>query len=116
MRFSRESVAGMATLAVLGLVSLSFAQTPTPAPPPSTAIVVPNMHCMGCAKKMAAELYKVPGVAQVFAKVETNTMTVRPKDGAAPSPRGLWEAVEKAGYQPSRLEGPSGTFTSKPKS
>jgi len=28
----------------------------------------------------------------------------------------LWEAVERAGYQPSRLQGPGGVFTSKPKS
>ena len=41
-------------------------------------------------------------VGQVLVNVETTTMTVRPKDGQVPSPRGLWEAVERAGYQPAR--------------
>ncbi len=55
-----------------------------------------------------------------MASVETNlkakTAAVKPKPKAAPSPRALWEAVEKAGQKPVKLEGPSGTFTSKPQS
>jgi len=110
MRFAKVTV--MALMAV-ALASFAIAQGPAPA---STSILVPKMHCKGCAQTMATELYKVPGVRQVFVSVETTTMTVRAKDGQAPSPRGLWEAVERAGYQPSRLQGPGGVFTSKPKS
>ena len=65
---------------------------------------------------MATELYKVPGVGQIFVKLENTTMIVHAKAGQAVSPRGLWEAVERAGYAPTRLEGPNGVFTSKPKS
>ncbi len=111
MRIVKLSLMAMV---LVGVGGFALAQNPTP--PPSTAIVVPKMHCEGCAKKMAAELYKVPGVGQVFVSVETTTMTVRAKDGQSPSPRGLWEAVERAGYQPSRLQGPGGVFTTKPKS
>ena len=113
----RLKIVGMLAIAMalIGFVQGSIAQTPTPQGP-ATSILVPKMHCAGCAKKMAAELYKVQGVGQVFVNVEATTMTVRAKDGQAPSPRGLWEAVERAGYQPTRLEGPAGIFTSKPKS
>ena len=111
MRFAKVSLVALLTVT---LGSLALAQNP--APVPSTNILVPDMHCMGCAKKMATELHKVPGVGQVLVSVETTTMAVRAKDGQAASPRGLWEAIEKAGYRPTRLEGPSGTFTTKPKS
>lgn len=110
MRFAKVQLLGL-----LGFAMASFVMAQAPAPP-STAIVVPKMHCKGCAQTMATELYKVPGVGQVFVKLETTTMIVHAKDGQAPSPRGMWEAVERAGYQPSRLQGPSGVFTSKPKS
>ncbi len=111
MRFARAYLVALLVAAVG-----SFALAQNPAPAPSTSILVPKMHCMGCAKKMATELYKVPGVGQVLVSVETTTMTVRAKDGQTAAPRGLWEAVERAGYQPTRLEGPSGVFTGKPKS
>lgn len=111
MRFAKT---WLITLMTMTVGSLALAQNPAPAP--SATITVPSMHCMGCAKKMAGELYKVAGVGQVFANVEATTMTVRAKDGQVPSSRGLWEAVERAGYQPTRLQSPGGVFTSKPKS
>lgn len=86
------------------------------APPALTAITIPEMHCQGCAKKVAAQLYQVPGVAAVQADVQAKKLLVTPKEQALVSPRALWEAVEKAGKQPTRLEGPSGTFTAKPQS
>lgn len=101
----------LVTLAVLTLGNALWAADPMP-----TTITVPDMHCMGCAKKMANKLDAVPGVAQVQANVELTTLTVTPKVQQAPSPRALWEAVEKAGYKPSKLEGPGGTFVKKPAS
>lgn len=114
MRYDKLGGLACVTAALVVFGSLTRAQDAAPAVP-VTVITVPNMHCMGCAKKMAAALYKVPGVDQVLADVEKTTLTTRPKVGAVLSPRALWEAVEKAGYQPTRLQGPSGTFTSKPK-
>lgn len=110
MRLAR---AAMMALMAVAFASFAVAQGPAPA---STSILVPKMHCKGCAQTMATELHKVPGVGQVFVKLETTTMIVHAKDGQAPSPRGMWEAVERAGYQPSRLQGPGGVFTNKPKS
>ena len=46
--------------------------------------------------------------------VKETTATVTPKADKAPSPRELWEAVVKAGYTPSLLEGPDGKFEKKP--
>ena len=47
--------------------------------------------------------------------VISKTAIVVPKGDATLSPLELWEAIEKAGKVPVKLEGPSGTFTSKPK-
>ena len=110
MRTMRKSTL-VTTLALLALGQAVWAADPVP-----TTITIPDMHCMGCAKKMANKLYAVQGVAKVEASVEATTMTVTPKAQQAPSPRALWEAIEKAGYKPSKIEGPSGTFKEKPKS
>ncbi|HJT76950.1 MAG TPA: heavy-metal-associated domain-containing protein [Gemmataceae bacterium] len=101
----------LAALAVLTLGSALRA-----APPVTTTITIPDMHCQGCAKKVADQLYQVRGVAAVQANVQAKTLTVTPRAQAILSPRDLWEAVEKADKRPTRLQGPSGTFTAKPQS
>ncbi len=105
---------------ILAAVSMLSALAPSSAAQTgnatATTIAVPDMHCMGCAKKMAAQLYQVPGVAKVQPDVAALRLIVTPRPEQAPSPKGLWEAVEKAGYRPSRLEGPSGIYTAKPQS
>ena len=101
----------LAALAVLALASDLRA-----APPAPTTITVSDMHCMACAKKMAAKLYEVPGVGAVNASVQTATLTITAKESQSPSPRALWEAIEQAGYKPAKLEGPGGTYTAKPQS
>ncbi len=110
MRKTRSGVAA-AALAVLALAQAVVAADPAP-----TTIAVPGMHCPSCAKKVVARLSEVPGVATVRANVPAATLTVGPKAGQAPSPRALWEAVERAGYKPTKLEGAAGTFTAKPPS
>jgi copper chaperone CopZ len=79
-----------------------------------TAILIGNMHCTECAKKIARGLYAVPGVVGVIADVKTNLAHVTPQKTKQPSPRALWEAIELAKFQPVKLVGPYGTFTSKP--
>src|SRR5262245_14812176 len=81
-----------------------------------TKITLTELHCMGCAKKIAGKVNAVPGVAEMRADVEARTLFVRHKPGMTPSPLKLWEAVEKADHTPTRMETPSGTHTSKPKS
>jgi copper chaperone CopZ len=100
--------------ATAALLALLLAGGVWAAPPAPTTITVPDMHCMGCAKKMAAQLYAVPGVAGVQADVASTTLVITAKGEQAPSPRALWEAVERAGYRPTRLDGPGGSFAAKP--
>ena len=99
----------LAALTLLALSTHAWATEPV-----ATAITVEKMHCMSCAGKMADELYTVAGVAKVSADVKAKRLTVTTKPGAVPSPRALWEAIEKAGYKPTRLEGPGGKFAAKP--
>ena len=81
-----------------------------------TVITVSNIHCAGCAKKVTDQLATVAGVAKTEADVTAKTVKITPKANATLSPKALWEAVEKADKTPTKLEGPSGTFTAKPKS
>jgi copper chaperone CopZ len=82
---------------------------------PSTVIEVDNMHCANCARKIASKLFGVPGVVEVKCNVAANTATVMPQQRRQPSPKALWEAVEKAGFKPVKLVGPQGSFTNKPR-
>ncbi len=80
-----------------------------------TTIHVQNMHCATCASKISRKLYAVQGVVKVTTNVQADTAVVTPQPAKLLSPRALWEAVEKAGFKPLKIEGPSGKFTAKPK-
>lgn len=80
-----------------------------------TTITIQGMHCAMCAKKITQKLKVVSNVADVKIDVESSLATVSPQKGKSASARTLWEAVEAAGYKPTKLRGPDGTFTSKPK-
>ena len=71
---------------------------------------------MGCARKVVKSLTAVSGVKSADADVDAKTVTVTPEADKTPSPKAMWEAIENAGYKPSKIEGPSGTFKEKPKS
>lgn len=111
----RKLTFGLTVVAALAVLAL-LDQSVRAATPAATTISVPDMHCMGCAKKMAARLYRVPGVSAVQASVPATTLTILPQAQQVLSARALWEAVEQAGYKPSKLKGPTGTFTAKPQS
>jgi len=80
-----------------------------------TTITLKVLSCEGCAKRVREKLTAVSGVGDVKTDLRTKSATIVPKRGATPSPKLLWEAIEKAGKTPLKLVGPSGTFTSKPK-
>ena len=80
-----------------------------------TVITLKVLTCESCAKKVAAQLKEVAGVSDVKMDVKSKTASVVAKSNATPSPKKLWEAVEKAGKVPVKLAGPSGTFMAKPK-
>jgi copper chaperone CopZ len=95
-------------LAALIGPSIQAANTPT------TAIRVKDMHCEACAAKIRRGLFAVAGVVNVKTDVKTHVAVVMPQQSHQPSPRAMWEAVEKAGFQVVSLEGPGGMFTEKP--
>jgi copper chaperone CopZ len=102
--------------ALLFVMLVTLASNLSAAAPAWTSIQVKEMHCGGCAQKIAARLYTVRGVKEVRVDVEKKILFVAPQQNAALSPRAMWEAVEKADDVPLQLAGPSGTFTEKPKS
>lgn len=108
---TRRTCLGIVALSVCGAFSRhAFADEPT-----YTTIVVGDMHCGSCAKKIAAELYAVPGVLEVRADVKNSTAYVVPQKRKTPSSRLMWEAVEKAGFKTIKMIGPGGSFSEKPR-
>jgi copper chaperone CopZ len=103
----------LAACAVAALLALT-AQAQPPTPLPASTITVPEMDCAGCAKKLGEALVKVPGVAKAEYDVKGRTIKLTHKAGQTPSPKALWEAVEKEEKQPSKLEVPGGTYSKKP--
>ncbi|MCI0460652.1 MAG: heavy-metal-associated domain-containing protein [Gemmataceae bacterium] len=102
------------SLAVTAVAALVLGSGLRAADPVPTTITVADLHCAGCAKKVTTKLSEVAGVGVVRSDLERKTVTVTPKAQMLLSPRSLWEAVERAGKQPLKLEGPSGTFTARP--
>lgn len=110
--FNRRSI----VLGLLSAVTLFGANRLQAAEPQVATITVQGMHCAGCASKVTRKLQAVSGVEKAQVDPAKGTALVTLKSDAAPSPRAMWEAVEKAGYKPTRLVGPTGTFSVKPKS
>jgi copper chaperone CopZ len=109
----------MRTTMIVGLMTVAvallwLAQATAQTTSAKTVITIEDLDCPTCAKHVEKAVAKVPGVASVKTDVEKQTATVMPQSGSAVSAKALWEAVEKAGFRPTKLEGPSGTFTAKP--
>jgi copper chaperone CopZ len=100
-------------VAVIGAIALGTAVSA--ADPAVTKITCPDLDCPSCAKKVVAKLQAIEGVAEVKADVETKVVTVTAKPNAKLSALALWEACEKGGQDVSKIEGPDGTVTAKPK-
>lgn len=80
-----------------------------------TVMTVGEM-CGGCVKKIEKTLKPMKGVAGVRCDIKSKTVTVTPKSRVVLSPKTLWEAMAEIGKSPTKLVGPGGTFTEKPKS
>ena len=103
-------------ICLLTLWTGMLTETTIAATPTYTTLVVTDLHCSACAKKIARKLYAVPQVKEVRADLKTHTAYVVPKAGSRVSPKAMWEAVEAAGFKMVRMTGPGGKYTSKPKS
>lgn len=116
MRAKVLTIVTVAAACMVSWSSLSLAAEPESAKSPNTTISVQGMHCAGCAKKVETKLKAITGVDAVKIDVPSGKVVVQPKEKKQLSPRSLWETVEKSGYQPTKLVGPTGEFTEKPKS
>jgi Cu+-exporting ATPase len=115
LKMYRTSLCVALTFALAACVTSQVWAAPA-ASTTQTTITLKVLTCESCAKKVAAKLSEVRGVGDVKMDVKSKTAVVVPKGDATLSPLQLWEAIEKAGKVPVKLEGPSGTFTSRPKS
>ncbi len=95
----------------------------TPAKPPAlklapneVAIYVGDMHCATCAKKIAGKLYSVKGVVKVRTSVKENLAIVTPQAKKQVDPKLAWAAVQKAGFKPTKMIAPQGTYVAEEKS
>jgi copper chaperone CopZ len=75
-----------------------------------TAIFVGDMHCAGCAKKVARKLYGVKGVVKVRSDIKIDVAIVTPQRNKQLDPKALWAATEKSGILPVKLIGPAGVI------
>ena len=76
---------------------------------------VKGMCCAKEAEPVVKELEKVKGVAKVKADPKTGVLTIEPKPKMDPSPKEIWEAVEKVKVTPVKLAMAHDTFIKKPK-
>lgn len=66
-------------------------------------ITADDMCCNGCAQKVAAQLYTLPGVNSVEADVPSRKVVVTAKPSPKLTLARLWEAAEKGKGGPSRI-------------
>ncbi len=99
--------------ALSAVIAIGFGATAADATDVTT-IKVQGMHCVSCARKVSGQVQAVPEAGRVDVNPTTGLATIMPRTQAAPSPRLLWEAVERAGYKPVEIIGPYGTFQQKP--
>ena len=90
------------------------ADTPQSAPANQpVSIVVDNLHCEGCAKKIAAQLYTIKGVTKVSVDMQRDTLLVKARSGTKLSPWQMAHAVTQAKERPVAVHGPHGTLAIK---
>jgi Cu2+-exporting ATPase len=70
--------------------------------PASTTLVVENMHCGGCMRKVEAALARVPGVASARANLTARRVVVM-RRGASDNALDLIAALESAGFHAAEL-------------
>jgi|GEM_PF-1184434 len=80
-------------------------------PKGTTYVVINNLHCKGCAQKIAAQLYTIRGVNKVSADMKQNILIVTNKNGQDLSPWALIGAVTAAKERPVAIIGAYGRMS-----
>jgi len=84
------------------------AASPQPRVASPLTIVIDNLHCKGCAKKIAAQLYTLKGVTRVSVDMEKEMLFVETHRDVQLSPWALIDAVSKAKERPLAILGSHG--------
>lgn len=100
--------------ALLLLVATTATQSVEAAETPAATVITVGEMCGGCVKKINGKFENAKGIASVRCDIPTKSVTVTPASGYRLSPRGLWVMMDEIGKTPTKLVGPSGTFTKKP--
>jgi copper chaperone CopZ len=86
-----------------------------PSKRPAIIMLVKDMHCTDCARRIASKLYAVPGVVKVSTNIKKNQAYITPQKDKSPSARLIWDAAIAAQLSPLKLVTPEGTFSQRPK-
>lgn len=78
--------------------------------PNETAIYVGDMHCSNCAKKISGKLFRVKGVMKVRTNLKQHVAIITPQAKKEIDVKAAWKAVQGAGFEPTKMTGPAGTF------
>lgn len=74
-----------------------------PLPPGRVEVRLKDLHCMGCAKKVARKLYALRGVSKVESSLEKDLVVIQvPKDRPVAA-AALWRAVVDGGVEPTEI-------------
>lgn len=76
-------------------------------------VAIDNLHCQGCAKKIAAQLYAIKGVTRVSVDMQKETLIVETQRGVQISPWAVIDAVSRAKERPLAVLGSHGQLTIK---
>lgn len=104
----------LALVLLWSIACVIASQPATAAPRQVPTVVTVKKLCPTCGKKIVQKLSELPHVEEATMNVEQRTIFVRCTPAGSVSPRVVWETVERGGEQPIKLQGPMGTFTTKP--
>ncbi|QDV73742.1 zinc/cadmium/mercury/lead-transporting ATPase [Botrimarina mediterranea] len=110
---------GGPTTMVIGDATFSFSRAessanendPSRAAAAPMTIAIDNLHCKGCAQKIAAQLYATKGVNKVSVDMQQGLLHVEAGPDSRLSPWALVDAVFKAGERPLSVTGKQGELS-----
>ena len=97
-------------MAIALLACYASTATATQQRPLKVQVVANEMCCKGCAQKVAAQLYALPGVTEVRVDVPGRSVSITAKPSPKLTLEGIWQAVEKGKGGPSKLVTDQATY------
>ncbi len=91
---------GLAAILLIAANTTTFAEESANS---TISIHIADMHCQHCAKKISGKLYTVKGVKNVKTMLEDGLAEVTPSKQQMPSLKTLWEVLEEADFEPTKI-------------